>query len=57
MSSLDDQSAPDPRRVRPYAMTGGRTRPTHEDLEIETLVSTTSIGEQSPKLTVEQRSS
>jgi uncharacterized protein DUF742 len=36
-------------------MTGGRTRPTHDDLEIETLVSTTSVGEQTPKLTVEQR--
>ena len=55
MTSPDDQPAPDPRRVRPYAMTGGRTRPTHDDLEIETLVSTTSTGEQTPKLTVEQR--
>jgi hypothetical protein len=36
-------------------MTGGRTRPTHDDLEIEALVATTSIGEQTPKLTVEQR--
>jgi hypothetical protein len=36
-------------------MTGGRTRPTHDDLEIEALVSTTSVGEQTPKLTVEQR--
>jgi Protein of unknown function (DUF742) len=36
-------------------MTGGRTRPTHDDLEIESLVSTTSTGEQAPKLTVEQR--
>ena len=32
-----------------------RTRPTHDDLEIEALVSTTSVGEQTPKLTVEQR--
>jgi hypothetical protein len=55
MSSPDDQPAPDRRRVRPYAMTGGRTRPTHDDLEIETLVSTTSTGELTPKLTVEQR--
>ena len=47
--------APEPQRVRPYAMTGGRTRPTHADLEIEALVSTTSVGEQTPKLTVEQR--
>jgi hypothetical protein len=36
-------------------MTGGRTRPTHDDLEIETLVSTTSMVEQAPRLTVEQR--
>jgi hypothetical protein len=43
------------RRVRPYAMTGGRTRPTHDDLEVEALVSTTSVGERPPKLTVEQR--
>ena len=35
-------------------MTGGRTRPT-EDLEIEALVATTSQGEWTPKLTVEQR--
>jgi hypothetical protein len=55
MTSPDDQPASDPRRVRPYAMTGGRTRPTHDDLEIEALVSTTSVGEQTPKLTVEQR--
>ena len=55
MTSSDDQSTPDRQRVRPYAMTGGRTRPTHDALEIETLVSTTSVGEQTPKLTVEQR--
>ena len=55
MTSLDDQPTPDPRRVRPYAMTGGRTRPTHDALAIETLVCTTSTGEQTPKLTVEQR--
>jgi hypothetical protein len=37
-------------------MTGGRTRPTHDDLEIEALVATTiSVGERTPKLTVEQR--
>ncbi len=41
--------------VRPYAMTGGRTRPTQDALEIETLISTTSSGEQTPKLTVERR--
>jgi hypothetical protein len=35
-------------------MTGGRTGPTHTDLEIEAPVATAS-GEQTPKLTVEQR--
>jgi hypothetical protein len=55
MTSPDEQPGPERRRVRPYAMTGGRTRPTHDDLEIETLVSTTSVGEQTPKVTVEQR--
>jgi hypothetical protein len=55
MTSTDEEPGPDRRRVRPYAMTGGRTRPTHDDLEIEALVSTTSVGEQTPKLTVEQR--
>jgi hypothetical protein len=55
MTSPDEQSASDPRRVRPYAMTAGRTRPTHDDLEIEALVSTSSVVDQAPKLTVEQR--
>ena len=55
MTIPDDQPAPGRRRVRPYAMTGGRTRPAHTDLEIEALVSTTSTGERTPKLTVEQR--
>ena len=54
MTGPEEQPASDPRRVRPYAMTGGRTRPTH-DLEIETLVCTTSTGDQTLKLTVEQR--
>jgi hypothetical protein len=31
--------------VRPYALTGGRTRPVVESLRVETLVSTTSLGE------------
>ena len=55
MTSPNARPAPEPGRVRLYAMTGGRTRPTHDDLEIEALVSTTSVGEQTPKLTVEQR--
>jgi hypothetical protein len=45
------------RLVRPYAMTGGRTRPAHDDdLELETLVSTTSQGETSLTLSLERRS-
>jgi len=55
MTSTDEEPGLDRRRVRPYAMTGGRTRPTHDDLEIEALVSTTSVGGPTPKLTVEQR--
>ena len=55
MTSTDEEPGLQRRRVRPYAMTGGRTRPTHDDLEIEALVSTTSVGQRTPKLTVEQR--
>ena len=58
MSSDDqrDNRQQEPGRlVRPYYMTGGRTRPAQNDLEIEALVSTTAQGERSPKLTVEQR--
>jgi len=36
-------------------MTGGRTRPSHDFFEIEALVATTSTGEQTPRLSVEQR--
>ena len=54
MTSPNAWPAPEPQRVRPYAMTGGRTT-AHTELEIEALVSTTSAGERSPKLTVEQR--
>ena len=55
MTSPNARPAPEPGRVRPYAMTGGRTRPTHDDLAIETPVSTISTAEQRPKLTVKQR--
>jgi len=34
----------DPGQIRPYAMTGGRTRPARSDLTIEALVSTTALG-------------
>jgi len=57
MSTEDRQdSRQEPGRlVRPYAMTGGRTRPA-DDLELETLVSTTSLGETSLTLSLERRS-
>ena len=42
---------------RPYTVTGGRTRPAHGDLELETLVQTvTGIDEQLAGLGREQRS-
>jgi hypothetical protein len=53
MSSEDQRDNPQQepgRLVRPYYMTGGRTRPAHDDLEWETLVSTTALGETSPKV-------
>jgi hypothetical protein len=53
MSSEDqrDNRPEEPGRlVRPYYMTGGRTRPAHRDLELETLVSTTALGATSPKV-------
>ena len=53
MSSEDqrDNRQREPGRlVRPYYMTGGRTRPAHDDLELETLVSTTALGATSPKV-------
>jgi hypothetical protein len=54
---LDGWSDPT-RLVPPYAITGGRAWPVlaPEDLELESLVSTTSLGETSaPTLTPEQR--
>ncbi len=56
-SRNDDGRDPGP-VVRPYAMTGGRTRSIRdEELELETLVSTTAEGEmQAPSLNLEQRS-
>jgi hypothetical protein len=55
MASPDDRPAAGRRRVHPYAITGGRTRPAHDDEEIEALVATTACGGWPPKLTVEQR--
>jgi hypothetical protein len=58
MSTEDRQdSRQEPGRlVRPYTMTGGRTRPSDDDLELETLVSTTSQGETSLTLSLERQS-
>jgi hypothetical protein len=41
--------------VRPYAITGGRARPRHRDLEVEALVSTAWRGEPARYLTYERR--
>jgi hypothetical protein len=42
--------------VRPYTITGGRTRTSLQELELETLVSTTSLGEvELPRLNMERR--
>jgi hypothetical protein len=52
----DDRQKEPGRLVRPYYMTGGRTRPAHDDLEWETLVSTTALGATSPRVSgVERR--
>ena len=53
MTSLADQ--PQPRRVRQVCDVRRPYPAPHDDLEIETLVSTTSTREQTPKLTVEQQ--
>jgi hypothetical protein len=52
----DDNRQEPGRLVRPYSMTGGRTRPADDDLELETLVSTTSQGETSLTLSLERQS-
>jgi len=45
------------RRIRPYAMTAGRTNPTRTDLELEALVSTSRHGTlASAELALERRS-
>ena len=53
MTSLADQ--PQPRRVRQVCDVRRPYPAPHDDLEIETLVSTTSSVDLTPKLTVEQR--
>jgi hypothetical protein len=44
------------RVVRPYAITGGRIREDQDELEVEALVTTTSLGVTSPGLDFEWRS-
>ena len=43
------------RVVRPYAITGGRTSEDQDELEVEALVTTTSVGVTSPDLSFERR--
>ena len=57
---MSSEAGAEPGRVvRPYTMTGGRTRPNLDagDLELETLVSTTALGEtNAPTLELEWHS-
>lgn len=58
MSADDPHGHGRPRQgpvVRPYAITGGRARPRHNDLEVEALVSTTYQGDMAPYLSFERR--
>jgi hypothetical protein len=41
--------------VRPYAITGGRARPRHDDLEVEALVSSSARSDLAPYLSYERR--
>ena len=55
MSDARDDDAEKGLRIRPYALTGGRTRSTH-DLPIETIVRTSARGfVQQPRLTLERK--
>ena len=55
MSDARDDDAETGLRVRPYALTGGRTRSSH-DLPIETIVRTSARGfVQQPRLTLERK--
>ena len=51
MSTFQPEQGP---LVRPYAVTGGRTRPDYE-LAIEALVSTTRLGDRSAESTAPER--
>lgn len=57
MAPSQDPSEADPGRLlRPFAMTGGRARRRHEELEIEALAATTWLGETTRAQALEQRS-
>jgi hypothetical protein len=44
------------RLLRAYAVTGGRTRPRHTELELESLVATTALGDgEATRLSLERR--
>jgi hypothetical protein len=57
-NDLHPDTPEDPRRrIRPYAMTAGRTMPVRSDLEVEALVSTSRQGTlEAAQLPLEQRS-
>jgi hypothetical protein len=58
MSGDDPHGVGRPRQgpvVRPYAITGGRARPRHDDLEVEALISSSYQGELAPYLSYERR--
>jgi hypothetical protein len=55
MSTPEDRRSAGRQRVRPYAMTGGRTQAGRADLELEALVVITPPAGQHARMTVEQR--
>jgi hypothetical protein len=54
--SQDPREADPGRLLRPFAMTGGRARRRHEELEVEALAATTWLGETTKAQALEQRS-
>jgi Protein of unknown function (DUF742) len=57
MARSREGSEPDPGRLlRPFAMTGGRARRRHDQIEVEALAATTWLGETTRAQALEQRS-
>ncbi len=52
----EDRGGRAKRVVRPYAITGGRLRPDEDEIEVEALVTTTSVGADAWRLSFERRS-